>query len=119
MPHGRREAPLQARAAALVPDRVIVLRRGRERQPLVRACPPETAMRSLVTGTYMAGELRRFWPFFSTMAAGTGIGPAHPPVLDVAGCFTERLPATEVMLGHRCETSLAALIEGLEVDAWM
>ncbi len=117
MPHGRHEAPLRDRAAALVPDRVIVLRRGRAREPLVRFCPPETAARSLTTGTYMAGELRRFWAFFSTLALGTGVGPAHPPVCEVATRFADRLPAAEVVLGHQSQLSLAALIERLEVDA--
>lgn len=117
MPHGRHEAPLPGRTAVLVPDRVIVLRRGRDREPLVRPCPPETAARLLTTCTYMAGELRRFWAFFSTLATGTGVGPAHPPVGDVAMRFADRLPAVEIVLGNQSQLSLTALIERLEVDA--
>ena len=35
-------------------------------------CPPAEAARELVAGTYMAGELRRFWPFAGHPRAGDG-----------------------------------------------
>jgi hypothetical protein len=98
MPHGRREVPLHDHRSALVPDRVLVLRRGSGDAPQVRSCSPVLAARSLTTGTYMAGELRRYWAFAATLAAGTGIGPAHPAVETVASAFAERLPATEIAM---------------------
>lgn len=99
MPHGRGEHALPNRIDVAEPDHLFVLRRGDPAQPVsVRPCPPEVAARCLVTGTYMAGELRRFWPFAATMAAATGIGPAHPPVGEVAARFAERITCVEVSL---------------------
>jgi hypothetical protein len=97
---GRRERPMGGRVPELVPDRVVVLRRGSSAEPDVRRCDPTEAARRLVTGTYMAGELRRFWPFAATLAAATGVGPAHPRVQDVAESITSRLPCVELFLPH-------------------
>ena len=47
---------------------------------MIRPLSPDEAARALVAGTYMAGELRRFWPFAATLALATGIGPVHPDV---------------------------------------
>jgi hypothetical protein len=52
----------------------------------------------LITGTYIAGELRRFWPFAATLAAATGLGPPHPPVREIAEAITRRLPCAELIL---------------------
>src|SRR6266568_3277522 len=79
MPHGRRETAMPGRVAVLAPDRLVVLERGSDATASVRPCDQEVAARSLVTGTYMAQELRRYWAFAATLAAGTGIGPPHPP----------------------------------------
>jgi hypothetical protein len=56
----------------------------------------------------MAGELRRFWAFAATLAAGTGAGPAHPQVLDVAAAFAARLPCARLTLD---DAGTAALSE--------
>ena len=84
MPHGRHERPLEARARRAHPR---LHRRPRARRRLAGAsltpCSAEAAARALVTSTYMAGELRRYWPFAATLTAGTGRGPAHPPVAEV------------------------------------
>ena len=99
MPHGRTETVIPDRAAALRPDSVVVLRRADRVEPGLSPCDPEAAARSLVTSTYMAGELRRFWAFAATLAAGTAAGPAHPPVREVAWAFAERLPCFVLNLG--------------------
>jgi hypothetical protein len=96
MTHGRREASMAGRVPALVPDRIVVLRRDDERR--VTPVDPEVAERALVTGTYMAGELRRYWPFAALLAAGTGLGPSHPPVAEAARELSARLPAVEANL---------------------
>jgi hypothetical protein len=106
MPHGRREASLPGRATSLVPDSLVVLRRGGADEPALLACDPGAAADALVTSTYMAGELRRYWPFAATLRAGTGIGPAEPRVGAVASAFAARLP---------CYTLLSARIGGLRL----
>lgn len=100
MPHGRREMPLANRVDVLVPDHLVVLRRGAAGSGIrVGHLDPAEAVRELVTSTYMAGELRRFWPFAALLSAATGIGPAHPPVEAVAARFAESLPSSVVELG--------------------
>jgi hypothetical protein len=98
MPHGRREGDLPNRVAVLTPDRVVVLRRGDGRRVEVRPVDAGLAARVLSTGTYMAGELRRYWSFAATLAMASGLGPAHPPVVEVAQAFANRLPCLEVAL---------------------
>jgi len=93
MPHGRREAALPGRVHSLAPNAVVVLRREPSAGPALTACAPALAARSLVTSTYMAGELKRYWPFAATLAAATGLGPAVSPVSDVASAFAARLPS--------------------------
>lgn len=100
MPHGRREMTLAARAASLHPDALVVLERGDSVRSTLVPCAPEAAARTLVTSTYMAGELRRFWPLAAELAAGTGRGPAQPPVADVAGGLTAALPCWTLRLGR-------------------
>ena len=92
MPHGRQEAPLRNRDPMAEPDCVVVLERRDGEAPSLAPCSPAQAARSLVTSTYMAGELRRFWGLAATLAAGTGRGPAHPEVAEVADAFAHRLP---------------------------
>jgi hypothetical protein len=101
----------------LAPDRVVVLRRGSGATASVGPCDPEEASRSLITGTYMAQELRRYWAFASTLAAGTGIGPAHPPVARVAAAFAERLPATRIILPSRPGPGLRELLASVDQEA--
>jgi hypothetical protein len=110
MPHGRSEAPLNDRAAELVPDCLIVVRRGSVDVPILTPCDAETATRSLVTSTYMAGELRRFWSFAAVLAAGTDAAPSHPPIEVVARQFADRLPCFSLVLGHARGTVLSGVI---------
>ena len=117
MPHGRRETTMPGRVPVLVPDRVVVLQRGSAAIASVRPCGPEAAARSLVTGTYMAQELRRYWAFAATLAAGTGIGPPHPPVAEVATAFTGRLPATLVTLPNQPGPRLRELLASVDQEA--
>jgi len=118
MPHGRTEAALDARAEVLVPDRVLVLQRGRAEEPDVCACSQEQAARALVAGTYAAKELHRFWSFAAVLAIGTGLGPAHPPVAEVAGELAGRLPALIVTLPRRPGPELGRLLAmGVETCA--
>ncbi|MDN3025501.1 hypothetical protein [Streptomyces sp. S.PB5] len=109
MSYGRTERPLLGRVDALRPDRLVVLRKAVAGRPTVRPLEPGQAARSLVTATYLAGELRRYWPFAAALALGTGRGPAHPPVESVALRLVRRLPAVELTLGDRPEEGLAAL----------
>ncbi len=117
MPHGRAERPMESRATAMIPDRLVALRRGHGDLPTVRTCDATTAARSLVTGTYMAGELRRFWGFAATLAAGTGLGPSHPPVERIAGILASRLPCVEVLLPRQPGVRIAELLNPVEAIA--
>jgi len=119
MPHGRREAGWLDRADRLTPDLVVVLRRGTSSAgaTTTRTCPPAQAARSLAAGTYMAGELRRYWSFAATLAAGTDLGPTHPAVELVALELTSRLPCLEVLLGERPTPSLESLLAGANQTA--
>ena len=117
MPHGRAERSMPNRVASLVPDRVVVLRRGSDETASVRPCDPDTAARSLITGTYMAQELRRYWAFAATLAAGTGIGPAHPPVAEVATALAGRLPATRITLPSQPGPGLRELLARVDQEA--
>jgi hypothetical protein len=117
MPHGRRETAMPGRVPVLVPDRVVVLQRGSDALASVRPCGPEAAARSLVTGTYMAQELRRYWAFAATLAAGTGIGPPHPPVAEVAAAFAGRLPATLITLPRQPGPGLRELLARVDQEA--
>jgi hypothetical protein len=118
MPHGRNETELPRRAAALEPDAVVVLRRAASERAGLFPCDAEAAARSLTTSTYMAGELRRFWAFAATLAAGTGAGPAHPPISEVASMFVERLPCYVLNLGTPAVASVSVLLRTVqEVNA--
>lgn len=110
MPHGRREAPWPGRVDALVPDLLLVLGRGTAPTATVMPCPPGDAARFLVAGTYMAGELRRYWAFAATLALGTGLGGTHPAVQRVAEALSTALPCRQVVLGERRVGSLASLL---------
>ncbi len=83
----------------------------------MRPCGPEAAARSLVTGTYMAQELRRYWAFAATLAAGTGIGPPHPPIAEVVAAFAGRLPATLITLPNQPGPGLRELLARVDQEA--
>jgi hypothetical protein len=108
MPHGRREAAWPRRADRMQPDRLVVLARGDE--PAVTPCSPTLAARHLVAGTYMAGELRRYWAFAATLALGTGLGGSHPPVQVIADALSTRLPCLRVTLGDHPGAPLRELL---------
>lgn len=101
-PHGRREYRLPSRVPWLDPERLVVLRRGTARADrTLTPVSPAQAANALIAGTYMAGELRRFWQFAATLALATGLGPAHPDVSGVALALANRLPCLELRLGDR------------------
>jgi hypothetical protein len=115
--HGRREGRIQRRVDSLKPDLLVALHRDSSEEATIRTCDGATAARSLITGTYMAGELRRFWGFAATLAAGTGLGPAHPPVESIATAIASHLPALEIVLPRHPGVRLADLLNRAEVTA--
>jgi len=117
MPHGRQEGPLLQRAESLVPDRLLVLERGRTDRSSLSPCSTEKAASALVTSTYMAGELRRYWAFAATLSAGAGRGPAHPPITGVASALATRLPCFSLVLGRRPGMGLSQLLDTVDVAA--
>jgi hypothetical protein len=108
MPYGRREAAWPRRTVRLQPDRLVVLARGG--QPATAPHSQSLAARHLVTGTYMAGELRRYWAFAATLALGTGLGDSHPPVQAIADTLSSRLPCLQVTLGDHPGAPLRELL---------
>ena len=97
---------------ALDPDRLVVLRRaGAGEEPGIRPLPTAQAARELAAGTYMAGELRRFWPFAATLALATGLGPAHPDVGGVAAALAARLPCLEIRIAAGSVTPIGELLQ--------
>jgi hypothetical protein len=115
--HGRVEVRLVGRVDRLVPDHLVVVRRTDADVPAVVSCDPETAVRSLVTGTYAAGELGRFWSFAATFTGGTGIGPTHPLVVETARTFASRLACSELRLPRRPGTKLRDVLDRVEAIA--
>jgi hypothetical protein len=97
-PYGRRETRLDGRSDVLFPDELWVVRRTGQTPSLLPLDAPAAA-RELIAGTYMAGELRRYWGFAAALALGTGQGPAHPPIAQVATSLAERLPCRLLTLG--------------------
>lgn len=109
MPYGRREAAWPRRTERMTPGLLVVLARGG--RPGVTRCDPALAARHLVAGTYMAGELRRYWAFAATLALGTGRGDSHPAVERVARDLSARLPCLQVALGDHPGAPLRELLE--------
>jgi hypothetical protein len=114
--HGRREAHLDCRVAALEPRLLAVLQRATRRR--IEACHPDTAARALVASTYAAGELRRYWPLHAVLALGTGVGPPHPPVSQVAAAFAARLRCLTVELPSAPQAPLADIVHEQGAAAW-
>lgn len=98
--HGRREYDWGVRPAAMVPDLLVVVHRGRGTAPTLRETTSEAAARTLVAGTFAAGELSRFWPLSATLALATGSPGALPAVEDVATRLAQRLPCFDLELGR-------------------
>lgn len=114
MPHGRREAAWPRRTEQMSPDLFIVLVRGS--QPGVTRCDPAPAAHHLAAGTYMAGELRRYWAFAATLALGTGLGDSHPPVQQIAQELSVSLPCLRVTLGDRPGAPLSELLKAATAE---
>ena len=108
--HGRSEHPLPGRVASLEPDRLVVLRRAAGSRTTLGPLAPVEAARELVAGTYMAGELRRFWSFAATLALATGTGPAHPDVSGTAALLAERLPCLELRVAPGDQRPIGELL---------
>jgi hypothetical protein len=117
MPHGRHELPMPGRVAALEPDSLVVLERRRSEHSRLSTHSAEAAARALVTSTYAAGELRRYWDFAAALAAGTGLGPPHPPVTEIASMFAARLPCYSLALGEKPGAALSDLLDTEEIAA--
>ncbi|MDX2967907.1 hypothetical protein [Kribbella solani] len=108
--HGRREQAWGRRVRALPPELVVVLRRGTQAEPELRELTPTEAARGIVAGTYAAGELRRFWSIAAITSAATGCGPVHPPIEEIAGRLTNRLPCVELRLAQQPGAGLTELL---------
>lgn len=108
---------MKRRVDSMKPDLLVALHRDSAQEATVRSCDGATAARSLIAGTYMAGELRRFWGFAATLAAGTGLGPAHPPVESIAAALASHLPALEIVLPRHPGVRLADLLNRAEITA--
>ncbi len=112
MPHGRRESGWTTRREHMVAERILVLRRGSDSDVEMVPIRDDEAARVIAAGTYAAGELRRYWAFASTLALGTGLGPAHPPVVGSAGDLASGIPCSEVLLPSTPGVHLLDLIAG-------
>jgi hypothetical protein len=110
MPHGRRESVWTDRLDSIEVERILVLRRGSGSRVVVRPLDAQATARVIVGGTYSAGELRRYWGFAATLALGTGLGPAHPPIVDAATRLARAVPCAEVILPRTLGTRLSDVI---------
>jgi hypothetical protein len=117
MPHGRSEMPVERRVRSLEPASVVILERGAGGQARLVPCARESAVRALATSTYMAGELRRYWPFAASLAASTGHGPGHPPIAEVASSLVAGRPCWSLLLGRIGDASLEDLLSREEAVA--
>lgn len=101
MPHGRREAHLTDRRDHDTPEIVVaVARQHRGEATSVRGIGCEEAREALVAGTFMAGELNRYWAFAATMSSASGLGRAHPALGESLGRLTAALPCVELRMAH-------------------
>lgn len=116
MPHGRRESAWPRRLDRLDVDRVLVLHRGTGTEATVIPVAADAAARVLTAGTYAAGELRRYWAFAATLALGTGLGPAHPPIAEAARALCASVPCYDVLLPEGTGTRLVDLLPGRASD---
>jgi hypothetical protein len=114
MPHGRGEIALPNRVNSLVPDRVVVLSRTADGRHSARPIPAARALQAAVAGTYMAGELSRYWGFAATLTYGTGRGPVHPDITAAVQALC-RLPCTEINLGRPPAPALEDLLGAEEL----
>jgi hypothetical protein len=107
--HGRREEPLRQAVETLEPD-LILLVSLRDEPPALVDTGAQDAVRALVTSTYMAGELSRYWPFAATLAGATGRGPAHPAIESVAERIVAGRRAYALSLSRQEPVALSELL---------
>ena len=107
-PHGRREGHLAHRTRSLRPTTVLALSRGAV--TAAHELAPWEGARALAAATYAAGELRRYWSLHALLALGTGVGPAHPPVQEVADTFGRRCTCLMVQLPQVRDVVLGELL---------
>ena len=86
---------------------IVLLRRTGADPQESRCAAADVAFRTLVAGTFMAGELRRYWGFAATLALASGEGPAVPEVADVARRLADRLPACEIFVPDHLDVTAA------------
>ncbi len=115
-PHGRREMTLAHRVDSVRPGLLVVLRRGTAVR--VQRSDPADAARALVASTYAAGELRRYWQLHALLALGTGVGPPHPRLPEVAAAFAARSQCLTVELPHVRGIRLADVLTSEGASAW-
>lgn len=109
--HGRREAPWPtSHTTVLRPDRIAAVQLADVPAPSAERIQPDVVARSLITGTFMAGELRRYWAFAAALASATGVGPAQPQVEHVAVELATALPCYVVTLSRRVPAVLGELL---------
>lgn len=116
--HGRRESALGRRVDILEPGLLVAVSLAGNGTPVCRPTTPEQACRTLVTGTYMAGELRRYWPFAATLAAGTGLGPPVPPVEQLASRLANHARCYAITLSRVRRARFADLVTACLDDAF-
>lgn len=111
---GRHEQHLGRRVPVLTPTTLVLLRAGIDgTEPVVGTVCAAEAAGALEGGTYMAGELRRYWGFVATLVTATGLGPVHPPVGAVSWALATRLPALEIQLPARPGLRLADVLDSI------
>jgi hypothetical protein len=115
-PHGRREGNLANRVDDMRPRLLVALRRGRDM--CLDPCDAADAARALVASTYAAGELRRYWPLHALLALGSGTGPAHPPVSNIADQLARGCRCAVASLPQVRGVRLATLASGEGTPAW-
>lgn len=109
-PHGRREMTLSGRLTKAMPEHVVVLHQRAGAAAEARDCDRDVASRSLVAGTYMAGELRRYWPFAATLASGTDLGPPHAPISEVVDRLVDRASCVEMLFPKATDATVSGLL---------
>ncbi len=110
MPYGRKEAEWSNRVDYLSPDLLLVLRRDGSTATGAKPCDPRDAARFLTAGTYMAGELRRYWSFCATISLGMGLGEIHPAIERVSQAISSRIPCVDLVLGTGPDVDLEDIV---------
>ncbi len=117
MPYGRKEAEWSNRVDLLSPEVLLVLRRDGSTTTAARVCDPRDAARFLTAGTYMAGELRRYWSFCATLSLGMGLGEIHPAIERVSQAISSRIPCIDLVLGTGPDIDLEDIVMKTLVEA--